>query len=195
MKDDRYEIRFSGMGGQGIITAAVIFAEAAALYESKYVCQTQSYGPEARGGRCRAEVVISTREIDYPQATQLDMLLAMSQAACDAYFYDFKPNGLLIIDSTFVDQVPTSRVVAIPFTKIARENIGKVQVANMVALGAVGHFCEAVALKSIEKALLSRVPKGTKGINRQAFYAGVKAAKKMSLHQLPRSIFQDDTEL
>ena len=195
MKDDRYEIRFSGMGGQGIITAAVIFAEAAALYESKYVCQTQSYGPEARGGRCRAEVVISTREIDYPQAMQLDMLLAMSQAACDAYFYDFKPNGLLIIDSTFVDQVPTSRVVAIPFTQIARENIGKVQVANMVALGAVGHFCEAVALKSIEKALLSRVPKGTKGINRQAFYAGVKVAKKMSLRQLPRSIFHDDTEV
>lgn len=195
MKDDRYEIRFSGTGGQGIITAAVIFAEAAALHESKYVCQTQSYGPEARGGKCKAEVVVSNREIDYPQAMQLDMLLAMSQAACDAYFYDFKPNGLLIIDSTFVDQVPTSRVVAIPFTQIARETLGKVMVANVVALGAVGHFCEAVSLKSLEKALLARAPKGTKGINRQAFHAGVKAAKKISLQQLPRSIFPEDTEL
>ena len=195
MKADRYEIRFSGTGGQGIITAAVIFAEAAALYESKYVCQTQSYGPEARGGRCRAEVVVSNREIDYPQAMQLDMLLAMSQAACDAYFYDFKPNGLLIIDSTLVDQVPTSRVVAIPFTRIARETLGKVQVANMVALGAVGQFCEAVALQSIEKALLARVPKGTKSINRQAFQAGIKAAKKMSLHLLPRSIYPEDEDV
>jgi 2-oxoglutarate ferredoxin oxidoreductase subunit gamma len=195
MTSVRYEVRFSGTGGQGIITAAVIFAEAAALYESKYVCQTQSYGPEARGGKCRAEVVVSEREIDYPQAIQLDMLLAMSQTACDAYFYDFKPNGLLIVDSTFVEQVPTSRVVAIPFTRIARESLGKVQAANMVALGAVGHFCEAVALKSIEKALLARVPKGTKDINRRAFLAGVKAAKKLSLQQMPRSIFPEDAEV
>jgi len=195
MKTDRYEIRFSGTGGQGIITAAVIIAEAAALYESKYVCQTQSYGPEARGGKCRAEVVVSDKEIDYPRAMQLDILLAMSQTACDAYFYDFKPNGLLIIDSTFVDQVPTSRVVTIPFTQIARESLGKVQTANMVALGAVGYFCEAVALKSIERALMARVPKGTKDINRRAFLAGVKAEKKMSLKQMPRSIFPEDAEV
>ncbi|MCK5227306.1 MAG: 2-oxoacid:acceptor oxidoreductase family protein, partial [Desulfobulbaceae bacterium] len=107
MKEDRYEIRLSGSGGQGIITAAVILAEAAAIYEDKFVCQTQSYGPEARGGKSKAEVVISDCEIDYPKVIKLDMLLAMNQTACDSYFYNFKPNGLLLVDSTLVKQIPT----------------------------------------------------------------------------------------
>jgi len=195
MKDDRFEIRFSGAGGQGIITAAIIFAEAAAINESNYVCQTQSYGPEARGGTSKAEVVVSSREIDYPKVMQLDMLLAMNQASCDAYFYDFKPNGLLIVDSTFVEQIPTSRVIAIPFTQIARETLGMGIVANMVALGAVAHFCDAVSSKSIETALSARAPKGTKGINRKAFRAGLKAAREINLEHLPCSIFPEEIEV
>ncbi len=195
MKEDRFEIRFSGAGGQGIITAAIIFAEAAAIHESNYVCQTQSYGPEARGGKSKAEVVVSSREIDYPKVMQLDMLLAMNQASCDAYFYDFKPNGLLIVDSTFVEQIPTSRVIAIPFTRIAREILGKELVANMVALGAVAHFCDAVSSKNIETALSARVPKGTKGLNRKAFRAGIKAAREINLEHLPRSIFPEEIEV
>ena len=195
MKENRFEIRFSGAGGQGIITAAIIFAEAAAIHESNYVCQTQSYGPEARGGKSKAEVVVSNREIDYPKVMQLDMLLAMNQASCDAYFYDFKPNGLLIVDSTFVEHIPTSRVIAIPFTQIARETLGKAIVANMVALGAVANFCDVVSSKSIETALSARAPKGTKGINRKAFRAGIKAAQKINLEHLPRSIFPEEIEV
>ena len=195
MKDDRFEIRFSGAGGQGIITAAIIFAEAAAIHESNYVCQTQSYGPEARGGKSKAEVVVSSREIDYPKVMQLDMMLAMNQTSCDAYFYDFKPNGLLIVDSTFVEHIPTSRVIAIPFTQIARETLGKAIVANMVALGAVANFCDVVSSKSIETALSARAPKGTKGINRKAFRAGIKAAQRINLEHLPRSIFHEEIEV
>ncbi len=116
MIDDRFEIRLSGSGGQGVITAAVVLAEAVAIYEQMHVCQTQSYGPEARGGKSKAEVVISSNPIDYPKVIKMDIFLAMNQASCDAYFYDFKPNGLLIVDSTLVDQVPTSRVISIPFT-------------------------------------------------------------------------------
>jgi len=194
MKEDRYEIRFSGSGGQGIITAALIFAEAAALYEGKHVCQTQSYGPEARGGKSKAEVVISTKEIDYPKVIQLDLLLAMNQAACDAYFFDFKPNGLLLVDSTFVEQVPTSRVVSIPFTQMARDLFGKEVVANMLALGAVGYFCKMVSIKNLAAALSARVPKGTKGLNRKAFQAGIKAAQEFDLNYLPRSIIPDEEE-
>ncbi len=96
MDVDRFEIRLSGSGGQGIILASIILAEAAGIIEGYNVSQTQSYGPEARGGRCKAEVVISSKPIDYPKAVQLDMMLAMNQASCDAYFYDFKPNGLLL---------------------------------------------------------------------------------------------------
>ncbi len=191
---DRYEIRFSGSGGQGLITAAVVFAEAVGVYDGRYVCQTQSYGPEARGGKSKAEVVISDRPIDYPKALELDLLLAMNQAACDAYFYDLKQNGILVVDSTLVEQFPTSRVIAIPFTGIARDEIGKVLVANMVALGAIGLLSGQVDLDNLEKALLARVPKGTEEMNRDALRRGIEEAGKVNLAELPRSVMNEDEE-
>jgi 2-oxoglutarate ferredoxin oxidoreductase subunit gamma len=194
MMEDRYEIRFAGSGGQGIIMAALIFAEAAGVYDGQYVCQTQSYGPEARGGNSKAEVVVSKEVIDYPKATKLDLLLAMNQAACDTYFPDLKPDGLLVVDSTLVDQVPTSRVVPIPFTKIALREAGRELVANMVALGAAGYLTQVVSLKSLELALVARVPKGTEEMNRKVFNAGIKAARKVDLNALPRSIIPEEEE-
>lgn len=194
MKDERYEIRLSGSGGQGIILASVILAEALGIYNNKFVCQTQSYGPEARGGKSKAEVVVSNKPIDYPKAIKLDILLAMNQASCDAYFFDLKPNGILLVDATFVGQVPTSRSVAIPFTRIAREKLGKEIVANMVALGAVGQLCPMVSLSSLEKALLARAPAGTEDLNRKALREGIKAVKKIDLHALPRSINPEEEE-
>ncbi len=191
---DRYEIRLSGSGGQGIILASVVIAEAFAIHKKLQVSQTQSYGPEARGGRCKAEVVVSDREIDYPKVIKLDMLLAMNQEACDAYFFDFKPNGLLLVDSTFVEQVPTSRSIAIPFTRIARDQIGNIMTANMVAVGAMAVFCHIIDVKSMQKAVMSRAPKGTKTLNRKAFQAGVKAAEEFNLAKLPRSIVADQQE-
>ena len=194
MMEDRYEIRFAGSGGQGIIMAALIFAEAAGVYDGKYVCQTQSYGPEARGGNSKAEVVVSKEVIDYPKATKLDLLLAMNQAACDTNFQDLKPDGLLVVDSTLVDQVPTSRVVPIPFTKIAIREAGRELVANMVALGAAGYLTQVVSLKSLELALVARVPKGTEKMNRKVFNAGIKAARKVDLNALPHSIIPEEEE-
>lgn len=191
---DRYEIRFSGSGGQGLITAAVVFAEAVGVYDGRYVCQTQSYGPEARGGKSKAEVVISDRPIDYPKALELDLLLAMNQAACDAYFYDLKQNGILVVDSTLVEQFPTSRVIAIPFTGIARDEIGKVLVANMVALGAIGLLSGQVDLDNLEKALLARVPRGTEEMNQDALRRGIEEAGKVNLAELPRSVMNEDEE-
>lgn len=195
MMEDRYEIRFSGSGGQGIIMAAIIMAEAAGVYEGKYVCQTQSYGPEARGGSSKAEVVISKNQIDYPKAIRLDMLVAMNQTACDAYFWDLKPDGLLVVDRGLVKQVPTNRVVAIEFTNIARKETGKEMVANMVALGTVGSLCRVVSYKKLESAVKGKVPKGTEEMNLKAFRAGVRAAKKVSLEALPPSIFPEEEEL
>ena len=193
--EDRYEIRFAGSGGQGIIMAALVLAEAAGVYDGKYVCQTQSYGPEARGGNSKAEVVISKKIIDYPRATKLDLLLAMNQAACDTYFLDLKPKGLLVVDATLVDQVPTSRVVAISFTQIARKEVGKKFVANIVGLGAVGYLAQVVSLKSLEAALIARVPKGTEEMNRKALHAGIKAARKVDLNALPHSVTLEEEEV
>ena len=109
----------------------------------------------------------------------------MNQEACDTYFSDLKTDGLLVVDSTLVHQVPTNRVAAIPFTRIARKEIGKEMVANMVALGAVGVLSQIISLENLEKALLARVPKGTEEINRKALHAGIEAAKTIDLKHLP----------
>jgi len=182
----RYEIRLGGSGGQGIITAARIFAEAVSEHTRKFVCQSQSYGPEARGGASKAEIVISEEPIDYPKATKPDLLLAMNQAACDTYFSDLKSEGILVVDSSLVDQVPTSRSIGIPFTEIARKEVGKELVANMVALGALTCLTKAVSPKGVEKTLLATVPKGTVEMNRKAFRAGISAVKKLGDLDLPK---------
>ena len=192
MAEERYEVRLSGSGGQGIIIAAIVLAEAAGVYDEKFVCQSQSYGPEARGGTSKAEVIISNQTIDYPKAIKPDLLLSMNQEACDTYFSDLKTDGLLVVDSTLVHQVPTNRVAAIPFTRIARKEIGKEMVANMVALGAVGVLSQIISLENLEKALLARVPKGTEEINRKALHAGIEAAKKIDLKNLSLSAIEEE---
>ena len=185
-KASRYEIRLGGSGGQGIITAARVFAEAINEHTKKYVCQSQSYGPEARGGASKAEIIVSNEPIDYPRATNPDVLLAMNQAACDAYFSDLRSDGVLIVDSTLVEQVPTSRSIGIPFTEIARKEVGRDLAANMVALGALTYLTKIVSVQGTEKTLLQKVPKGTIEMNRNAFRAGVNAAKKLGLGDLPK---------
>jgi 2-oxoglutarate ferredoxin oxidoreductase subunit gamma len=183
---ERFEIRLSGSGGQGLIIAGIILAEAAGIYDGKCVCQTQSYGPEARGGASKAEVVISDVEIDYPKAIKPDLLLAMNQKSCDAYFFDLKPNGMLIVDSTFVKQLPTTRVIALPFTQIARTEVGKEMTANIVALGALATLSRVVSLSSLEAAVLKRVPPGTEALNKTALDAGINAAKRFLQEKVER---------
>jgi len=188
----RQEIRLAGSGGQGIIMAAIVLAEAAGVHEGKQVSQTQSYGPEARGGTCKAEVVISDAPIDYPKVAKPDFLLAMNQASVNSYFGDLKPTGLLIVDSTLVSKVPTAKTVSIPFTKIAREELGTDLVANMVALGALGWLSKRVSIESLEEALLSRVPPGTEELNLKALRAGVEAAKSYDLNKLPQTLAEEE---
>jgi len=172
----RYEIRLAGAGGQGLILAGIILAEAAGIYDGKFVCQTQSYGPAARGGASKAEVVICDAEIDYPKAIQPDVLLAMNQKSLDTYIGDLKPDGLLIVDATLVPEVPRERFVAIPFTQIARD-LGREMVANIVALGTLAALTGAVTRENLEKAVLARVPPGTEDLNQKALAAGTAAAK------------------
>ncbi|NNG45544.1 MAG: 2-oxoacid:ferredoxin oxidoreductase subunit gamma, partial [Deltaproteobacteria bacterium] len=99
---DRYEIRFSGSGGQGLILAGVIFAEAATIYDKINAVQSQSYGPEARGGASKSEVIISEEVIDFPKAQGIDLQLSLTQEACTRYYKDIKSGGILLVDEDFV---------------------------------------------------------------------------------------------
>ena len=160
-----------------MILMGIILAEAIGIYDGKYVAQTQSYGPEARGGSSKSEVIVSDEEIDYPKAMNIDLLLAMNQKYCDDFYSDLKPEGLLVVDSTFVTQVP-SKAFQIPFTRIAREKFKREVVANIIALGALTQLTPIVSPKAIEAAVLSRVPRGTEKLNRDALRAGMTAARR-----------------
>jgi 2-oxoglutarate ferredoxin oxidoreductase subunit gamma len=171
---DRYEVRLSGAGGQGLVLGGVILAEAVSLFEGKNAVQTQSYGPEARGGASKSEVIISDSEIDYPKATEIDLLLSLTQEACDKYSLDLKKGGVIIADSRMVKELPEGdyRIYHLPIIDTAKEKVGKVFVANIVALGAIAHLVDGVSFDSVEKAVLKRVPKGTEDLNKRALKLG-----------------------
>ncbi len=170
----RYEIRLSGAGGQGLILIGKILAEAAAIYDNKNATQSQSYGPEARGGASRSEVIISDDDIDFPKAMNIDLLLAMTQEAVDKYTSDVKENGIVIVDSNFVRNTPDGNysVYSYPITEIAEEKIGRKIVANIIALGAMERLSKIVSEDAIINAIRARVPKGTEEMNIKAFRAG-----------------------
>jgi len=176
----RVEFRLSGSGGQGLLLAGIVLAEAAIL-EDKNAVQTQSYGPEARGGASKAEVVISDEDIDYPKATDPDFLLALTAESYRTYGTGMGASGghgLIIVDSSVpLDPAITARTVSLPILQTAAEEIGKKVVANIVALGVLGGISGAASPESLEAAVRNRVPKGTEELNLKALRAGLALAK------------------
>ncbi|MBN1580715.1 MAG: 2-oxoacid:acceptor oxidoreductase family protein [Anaerolineae bacterium] len=168
---DRYEIRLAGTGGQGMLLAGIILADAA-IRDGKNAVQTQNYGPEARGGASRAEVIISSDEIDYPEVLQADILLCMSQEACDSYYQELKRNGLLIVDSSQVRRTPRLDVIRAEFTPWAVEETGREITANMLALSFLVGMTRLVSREALEAAVLARTPQGTKDLNLKAIERG-----------------------
>jgi len=178
---ERYEMRLSGSGGQGLILAGKIMAEAVVIYDGRNAVQTQSYGPEARGGASKAEVVIADGEIDYPKVLNLDLLLALTQVSCAKYIKDLRDGGILIVDSGLVKELPKGnfKIYKAPITDIAVKKVGKAVVTNIVALGILTKISGVVSEDAMRKAILARVPKGTEELNMKAFDEGVKAAAEM----------------
>jgi 2-oxoglutarate ferredoxin oxidoreductase subunit gamma len=170
------EVRLSGSGGQGLILAGIILAEAA-IGDGKEAVQSQSYGPEARGGSSKSEVIISNDRIHYPKVAAPDLLLAMTQESLNKYGADLKEAGILVIDTTFVREVPDKykNVHAVPITQLAKEKCGRELFANIVALGTITKLTGAVSLVALEKAVLARVPKGTEEMNKLALQIGYQA--------------------
>ncbi|MDO3376817.1 2-oxoacid:acceptor oxidoreductase family protein [Geoalkalibacter halelectricus] len=177
----RFEIRFSGAGGQGLITAGIILAEAASIVEGKFAVQSQSYGPEARGGASKSEVIISDGPIDYPKATIVDACLAMTQEAADKYANGIKSGGVLLLDADFVPNEPKGdfKIVRMPIMRTAKEDIGREIVANVVALGAMIALTDCVSREAGEKAVLSRVPEAFIELNKKAYSLGFEKVKAL----------------
>lgn len=171
-------IRLTGTGGQGLILAGIILAEAA-LLEGKNAIQSQSYGPEARGGASKAEVIIADEAIHFPKVQESDYLLCMSEKAYEKYNGGMKQDSVLIIDTTFVEEAENPKAkttYAIPITELAIKATGKEMTANICALGIISAL-GIVNEEALQKAILKRIPKGTEELNMKAFEAGKNAVK------------------
>lgn len=171
------ELRLSGSGGQGLILAGIILADAA-ISEGSNAIQTQSYGPEARGGASKAEVIISENDIDFPKVQNPDIVLALTQIAADKYVQGIKDSGIIVVDESInLPEGLKAKVYKLPIISTATDKIGKSIVANIVALGVLTEFSGAVSKESVEASILKRVPKGTEELNKTALQEGFALAK------------------
>jgi 2-oxoglutarate ferredoxin oxidoreductase subunit gamma len=174
---------FSGSGGQGIITAAVIFAEAAVLYENLNAVQSQAYGPAARGGSTRSDIIISDSDINFPKVIQPNVLICLTQEAYNTFYPIIRPGGLLVTDTRFVktEKKVDAQQRELPMYQSIMDKIGKPIVFNICMLGAVISFTEIVKSESIMKTLASRIPSSFLDMNQKALNLGMElaAAQKM----------------
>lgn len=171
----RNEITFAGFGGQGVIKAALLLAVAAGLHEDKEIAQTQSYGPEARGGACRSEVIISDEPIDYIKARKIDTFVVMSQPALDKYLKTADPEKTVVIaDTTLIEAPPreVKRFYPVKATAVAEKEFGRALFANIIMLGALSAITGTVSPASLEQALEGNVPEKTLDQNRAALKRG-----------------------
>ena len=182
MSEQHYEMRFGGSGGQGMMLMGDVMAQAAGIQEGKEVVLLKSYGPEARGGACRSELITDTEAVNYPALTRPDFVLAMSQLACDSYTADMdRENGVLLTDAELVHTVPADvkHAYAIPLARIAREETGRPITANVVALGAISVLSRGAGEDAVRAAVLSRFPEKLHAMNLKAFNAGAAAARAL----------------
>lgn len=174
---NKYEIRLSGSGGQGLLLAGIILAEAA-IIEGKNAIQTQSYGPEARGGASKSEVIISNEKIDFPKVRNCDILLSLTQKSYEQYNEGLKEDGVLIVDDVVKVKDDNGKKYSAPIIDTAVHCIGKPMVTNIVALGALVAITNVVSKEALEQAVLNRVPKGTEELNKKALSMGYKIGEK-----------------
>ncbi len=172
---ERCRMVFSGSGGQGVITAAIILAEAAVLHEELTAVQTQAYGAAARGGATRSDVIISDVPINFPKVIQPNVLVCLTQEAYNKFYDIIRPGGLLIMDTRYVQ--PQLKVDAVqrqlPMYQTVMDRIGKPIVFNICMLGAVVGLTQLVRPESIMKVLEQRIPSGFIEMNRQALELGL----------------------
>lgn len=178
--DRRYEIRIAGFGGQGVVTVGKILGTAFSVFEGKNSVNTQSYGPESRGGACKSEVVVSDGQINYPYVRKADVLVALSCLAFETYIPDLKKDGILLVDSRSIADIPEQdqyRVYRVPTAAIASET-GGVKYQNIVALGALYYLIrDHLEESSLREAIKENLPPATRDVNMTAFTKGIQYVK------------------
>lgn len=169
----RKEIRISGFGGQGVVLSGEILGKAASIYGKGFATLTQSYGPEARGGSCTAEVVISDQPVSYPYADNPEIMIILAQEAYNRYANNLSDRSLIIIDPDLVRSDPSdkARLLSIPVTQMARE-MGRPVVANIIMLGFLAAVSDVVSSDALRESVMASVPEGTQEFNLKAFEAG-----------------------
>ena len=174
----KHEIRLSGSGGQGLILAGIILAEAA-IKDGKKVLQSQSYGPESRGGSSRADVIISDEIIFFPRAVDLDILLCLTQESADKFLPNLKCTGYLFYDSSAIKVNPIEgKSIGVPFTDIAIEKFKKAIVTNIISLAYLCRITGIVKMNSLKEAIKNRVKERYVEMNMEAVAVGVSLADK-----------------
>ena len=177
---ERCRMVFSGSGGQGVVTAAIILAEAAVLYENLVAVQSQSYGPEARGGATRSDVIISDTEIHFPKVNQPNVLVCLTQQAYNKFHSIVRPGGLLITDTRYVkpQEKVDARQIELPIYRTVMARIGKPIVFNICMLGTVISLNELVRPDSIMKVLKTRLPADLLDMNQKALDLGLELGEQ-----------------
>ena len=176
---EKCRLVFSGAGGQGVITAAIVLAEAAVLHEGLNATQAQSYGPEARGGATRSDVIIADSAIRYPKVIQPNVLVCLTQEAYAKFYSIIRPGGLLLTESRFVSKSSKvdARQIELSMYETVMEQLGKPIVFNICMLGAVIGLTDLVQPESIMKVLENRIPQEFIEINRKALELGMELVK------------------
>jgi 2-oxoglutarate ferredoxin oxidoreductase subunit gamma len=171
---DRKEIRIAGFGGQGVVLSGSILGKAVSIFAKGFATLTQSYGPEARGSSCCAEVVISDEPIDYPYITSPEVQIILSQDGYTKYGHNLPPDTLLIVDSDLVNVDPNEKLqpLSIPASRLAREEIGRPVVANIIMLGFLAATSDVISVEALKNSVLSSIPAGTESVNTEAFELG-----------------------
>lgn len=172
---ERSRLVFSGSGGQGVITAAIILAHAAAIFENKYAIQSQSYGAAARGGATRSDVIIDDSEIYFPKVNQPNILICLTQESYNAFSPIIRPGGLLLVDSKFVsvENKVDAKHISLPMYETVMEEIKKPIVFNILMLGALIGLSGLIQPDSILKVLQTSIPQDMMEINKKALESGL----------------------
>jgi len=174
------EIRISGFGGQGVILSAIVIGKAGCIFENGYSTMTQSFGPEARGGACSAQVILSDKPILYPYVTRPDILVTMSQEAYSLFTPQLKEDGILIIEQDLVrveNLPPGMRVYGVPATRLAEE-LGKRMVLNIVMVGFFAALTNVLEPEAVRRAVADSVPEAFRELNLRAFDKGFEYGMK-----------------